>query len=217
MTTMEQPHLLARRLRVPVSLATGTCVLVTMTACWTWVGPVDVRIDTAGQPVDNFVIEWAMIFARAHDSKFISKGSLIVASEEPITLGRSSAGPLFTGFSVSAYHPEFRYAYTIGGAERGGKVTLPPIRPQRWSDYLQAEGGVGFGKVKDHLERVLLAYVPAFENERERHKLRVYLPGLEELAAQASWSPGDSSRWPNETAARDALETELSRLSRSMQ
>lgn len=192
-------------------------VLAAVAACASSVGPVHLRIETDGVRYDDFVIEPTQEYGRLHGSKMVSMDALVVASEEELTLPKFPAGWTFTTLLVSAYHPEFVYAWTGEARSAGGEMTLPPLKPQSWTDYLEEHGEVGLRVVGHHLDRILLAYVPVFEPGEPRERLRRYLPGLRELVARASWLSRLSSHWPTEAEARADVEEKLRAISELMQ
>ncbi len=81
-------------------------------------------------------------------------------------------------------------------------MTLRPLQPQRLVDYLEEHRGVSLRVVQNHLELLLVSYVPALEAGESRKRLRRYLPGLRELVQRASWRSRPSSRWRTEADAR---------------
>jgi len=174
------------------------------------------RIETQGVRYDDFVIEPTQEYGRFHSSKMVSMDALVVASEEELTLPRFSVGWTFTTLLVSAYHPEFVYAWTGKARSAGGEMTLPPLSPQSWADYLEEHGGVSLRVVDGHLDRILLAYVPVFEPGDPRKRLRRYLPGLRALVSRASWQSRPSSHWPTEAKARADVEQKLGAISALM-
>jgi len=176
--------------------------LVAATGCDSSIGPVHLRIQTGGVRYDDFVIQPTQEYGRLHSSKMVSRDALVVASEEELTLPKFSTGWTFTTLFVSAHHPEFLYAWTAEAKSASSEMTLRPLQPQRLVDYLEEHRGVSLRVVQNHLELLLVSYVPAVEAGESRKRLRRYLPGLRELVQRASWRSRPSSRWRTEADAR---------------
>lgn len=205
-----------QRVLAPLFL-TGAGLLCLATGCSSWVGPVHLRIATGGARYDDFVIEPSLGYRRLHDSDVVVQPLLIVASEEDLNLPRiPKGGANFSTFTVSAYHPEFVYTWTAESRPRGGVITLPLMTPQSWDDHLKQHGPVSMAVANSHLDRIQLRYLPAFEAGAARRRLQRYLPGLADFVAAAEMQRGDSSYWPDEEQARNALEEKLTAISRLM-
>lgn len=204
----------------PLSLWTriaAASALVFVTGCVFSAGPVHLRINTGGERYDDFVIEPVQEYARLHSSEMVRMDALVVASEEELTLPEFSTGWTFQTLLVSAYHPEFVYAWTGQAKTASGEMTLRPLEPQRWADFIEEHGEVGLRVVQNHLELLLASYVPAFEAGEPRKRLRRYLPGLRDLAQRARWLSKPSSRWRTEADARAEVEETLQAVSNMMQ
>jgi hypothetical protein len=178
---------------------------------------VHLQIQTGGVRYDDFVIQPTQEYGRFHSSKMVSMDALVVASEEELTLPKFSAGWTFQTLFVSAYHPDFLYVWTAEAKSASSEMTLRPLQPQRWVDYLEEHGEVSLRVVQNHLELLLASYVPAFETRESRKRLRRYLPGLRELVQRASWLSRPSSRWRTEADARAEVQETLLLISKSMQ
>jgi hypothetical protein len=188
-----------------------------VTGCVFEAGPAHLRIQTDGKRYDDFVIEPIQEYGRIHSSEMIVMDALIVASEEELTLPKFSTGWTFTSLLVSAYHPEFVYAWTGKADSSSDELMLSPMRPRRWADYLEEYGEVSMEVVGGHLDNLLRSYVPTFEAGESRKRLRHYLRGLGELVQRASWLSGDSRLWATETEARADMQYKLQALSDLMQ
>ena len=199
------------------SLIVATSILVLVTGCDFEAGPAYLRIQTDGKRYDDFVIEPIQEYGRIHSSEMVVMNPLIVASEEELTLPKFSVGWTFSSLLVSAYHPEFVYAWTGKADSSSEELILSPLRPRRWAHYLEEYGEVSMEVVGGHLDHLLRSYVPTFEAGEARRRLRRYLPGLGELVQRASWLSGDSRVWATETEARADLQDKLQVLSGLMQ
>lgn len=199
------------------SLIAAASALVFVTGCDFSAGPVHLRIQTGGERYDDFVIEPVKEFSRFHSSEMVRMDALVVASEEELTLAKFSTGWTFAALFVSAYHPEFVYVWTGEAKSASSEMTLRPLQPQRWVDYLEEHGEVSLMVVQNHLELMLVSYVPAFEAGESRKRLRRYLPGLRELVQRASWLSRPSSRWRTEADARAEVQETLKAISELMQ
>jgi hypothetical protein len=199
-------------------IAAGTALaLVAVTGCESSIGPVHLRIQTGGVRYDDFVIQPTQEYGRFHSSKMVSMDALIVSSEEELTLPKFSAGWTFQTLFVSAFHPEFTYVWTAEAKSASSEMTLRPLQPQRWVDYIEEQGEVSLRVVQIHLEQLLVSYVPAFEARESRKRLRRYLPGLRELVQRASWLSRPSRRWRTEADARAEVQETLQTISELMQ
>jgi hypothetical protein len=199
------------------SLTVAMSILVFVTGCVFEAGPAYLRIQTDGKRYDDFVIEPIQEYGRIHSSEMIVMDALIVASEEELTLPKFSAGWTFSSLLVSAYHPEFVYAWTGKADSSSDELLLSPLRPRRWADYREEYGEVSMQVVAGHLDNLLRSYVPTFEAGESRKRLQRYLPGLGELVKSASWLSGDSRGWATEAEARADLQDKLQALSELMQ
>ncbi len=190
------------------SLILAASVVVFVAECDFSAGPAYLRIQTGGERFDDFVIEPVQEYGRIHSSEMVVMDGVVVASEEDLTLPEFPVGWTFTTLLVSAYHPEFVYAWTGQADSSSDELILSPLRPQRWTDYIEEHGEVSLSVVANQLHHLLIAYVPVFEAGEPRQRLRRYLPGLRELIRTASWVRGDARRWDTEDEARaDLLET----------
>ncbi len=190
------------------SLIMAASLLVFLAGCEYLAGPVYLRIQTGGERFEDFVIEPVQEYGRIHSSEMVVMDGVVVASEEDLTLPEFSVGWTFTTLLVSAYHPEFVYAWTGQVDSSSDELILSPIRARRWEDIIEEHGEVSLSVVANHLDLLLTSYVPAFDAGEPRKRLRRYLPGLRELIQDASWISGDARRWDTEDEARaDLLET----------
>ena len=190
------------------SLIMAASLLVLLAGCEYLAGPVYLRIQTGGERFEDFVIEPVQEYGRIHSSEMVVMDGVVVASEEDLTLPEFSVGWTFTTLLVSAYHPEFVYAWTGQVDSTSDELILSPIRARRWEDLIEEYGEVSLSVVANHLDLLLTSYVPVFEAGEPRQRLRRYLPGLRELIQNASWVSGDARRWDTEDEARaDLLET----------
>lgn len=201
----------------PRSLIAAASLLVFAAGCDFSAGPVHLRIQTGGVRYDDFVIQPFKEYSRFHSSKMVLMEALVVASEEELTLPKFSTGWTFATLFVSAYHPEFVYVWTAEAKSASSEMTLRPLQPQKWVDYLKEHREVSLMVVQNHLELILASYVPAFETGESRKRLRRYLPGLRELAQSASWLSRPSSRWRTEADARAEVHKTLEAISELMQ
>lgn len=98
----------------PRSLIAAGTGLACMAAagCASSIGPVHVRIQTGNVRYDDFVIQPVQEYGQLHSSKMVPMDTLVVASEEELTLPKFSAGWTFRTLLISAHHPEFVYAWT---------------------------------------------------------------------------------------------------------
>lgn len=199
------------------SLIAAASALFLVTGCDFSAGPVHLRIQTGGERYDDFVIEPVKEYSRFHSSEMVRMDALVVASEEELTLAKFSTGWTFAALFVSAHHPEFLYVWTGEAKSASSEMTLRPLQPQRWVDYLEEHGEVSLMVLQNHLELMLVSYVPAFETGEPRKRLRRYLPGLRELAQRASWLSRPSSRWRTEADARAEVQETLKAISELMQ
>jgi hypothetical protein len=195
------------------TLIAAASALVFVSGCDFSAGPVHLQILTGGVRYDDFVIQPMQEYARFHSSKMVLMDALIVASEEQLTLPKFSVGWTFQVLGVSVHHPEFLSTWTGESKSPNREMTLRPLQPQRWVDYLKEHGEVGLHVVENHLQVMLLSYVPVFEAGESRKRLRRYLPGLRELVQRASWLSRPSSRWPTEADARAEVQETLQAIS----
>lgn len=200
----------------PLSIVLATAI-VTLAGCNFSAGPAYFRIDTGGARHDDFVIEPIQEYGRIHSSDMVVMDPLIVASEKDLTLPPFATDWFFSTLLVQAFHPEYVYSWTGKADSSSDELILSPLRPRRWSDYLEEHGEVSMQVVGNHLDLLLTHYVPAFEPGEPRNKLRRYLRGLRELVGQAQWLAGDSRYWATEAAGRAALEQKLQALDELMQ
>lgn len=183
-----------------------------LSGCDFTAGPAYLRIETGGVRYEDFVVEPVQEYGRIHSSKMVKMPGIVVASEEDIVIPRFSTGPLFSTLLVSVYHPEFMYDWTGQADSNSDELLMTPAQPRLWSDYIEKEGPPHMERVWNHLELISCCYVPAFDPGGPRQRLQRYLPVLTEIVARSKWQPGDSSRWPNEQAARAQLEAQLEAL-----
>lgn len=190
------------------SLILAASLLAFLAGCEYLAGPVYLRIQTDGERFEDFVIEPVQEYGRIHSSEMVVMDGIVVGSEEDLTLPEFSVGWTFTTLLVSAYHPEFVYAWTGQADSSSDELILSPIRARRWEDIIEEHGEVSLNVVANHLELLLTSYVPTFDAGEPRKRLRRYLPGLRELIQNASWVSGDARHWDTEDEARtDLLET----------
>ena len=200
----------------PLSIAVTTLMLV-LPGCSFSAGPANFHIETGGVRYDDFVIEPIQEYGRIHSSDMVVMDPLIVASEEEMTIPPFSTGWFFTTLLVQAFHPEFVYSWTGKADSSREDLILSPLRPRRWSEYLEEHEEVSMQVVGNHLDQLLTSYLPAFEPGEPRSRLRRYLPGLRELLGRARWLAGDARYWATEAAGRAALEQKLQALDALMQ
>lgn len=199
------------------ALIGGAIPLVLVTGFFFSAGPAYLRIDTGGERYDDFVIEPVQEYARFHSSKMVRMETLVVASEEDLTIPEFATGWTFATLLVSAFHPEFLYAWTGKADSSSDALNLSPLRPKRWTDYLEEHGEVSLHVVANHLDLLLTSYVRTFEVGEPRRRLRRYIPGLRALVQKASWLSADSRYWRSEDEARADLERKIQSLSDMMQ
>lgn len=197
----------------PRRLLTVAGAALLASACDFSAGPAYLRIDTGGERYTDFVIEPVQENGLIHSSEMVRMPARVVSTEEDLTLPAFETSWNFTTLLVSAYHPEFVYTWTGKADSSSEDLTLSPLHPQKWTDFLREHGRIALERVADHLDHLLLVYVPAFEAGEPRRRLRRYLPGLEALVRSASWSTGDARRWATASEARQDLARRLDRLS----
>jgi len=159
--------------------AFAAAALLALTACASRVGPLELRIETGGEPVSDFVVEWSEIHGGLDGSDAVRIATAVVSSEEALVLPAREMERDVTEVIAAVYHPEFDYAYSGAAVRSGGTIRLPPVHPERWSAKLAAGEDVRAEQVAAHLERLRRVWAPAFDGERAR--LQRYLPGLTEL------------------------------------
>jgi hypothetical protein len=190
------PAALPRR-PAPATWAVALCVIAGANGCVKSVGPIVVRIETDGPPIDDFVLEWSDVLGGVHGSDYRLIERRVVASGAPIELPRRTLSFRVTEISVSLYHPSFALE-TAGSEARGGELALRPLRPAR----LDGIESLTLQQLQAHVERIQHVWLPALGGASA---LRPHLPLLAAAVARAQFVPDSRRGWFDERSVREEL------------